>query len=759
MTRRTLFSMLLLSALLFTAALGCDGVDGATGAEGPPGPAGPEGPPGLPGDEPTTAVEACAGCHGDGRAVPVGNILDAQDAHHIDTDPRGPATASGYRQLNIAIGTVDVTGSSVEIDFEVTDETGSFVPDIFASDGRFTIAKLVPGASMWDSDDWSSFITRVEDPGGVGDGPGTPELQANAERFDPAGFQYLGNGSYRYTSDFDPAPIAQGDSVRVAIQLSAADIPAGNGWCDFDADLTSANDCSTGASLTRDIVETATCNGCHGVTSDTKLALHGGGRTQVEYCVTCHNPGSTDANSGNSVDFKIMIHKIHYGAQLANGYKIWGFNDSLHDYSTVDFTKDIDDCTNCHQGNGAQVDNWSMLPTREACGSCHDDVNFDNGANHGSGGRQMTNENCHSCHPPNGPRGGPDTPPLPVQTVHRGVLRAAEGALYAGPGDGFAIEQVSQTGSDLTVQYSVTRDGAPMSLESDPEWNAGGASRLAILVGWDTSDYTNEGSGATPAQPISIDGLDVGGAATALGGGLYEVVASLPGSASNTVTVAIEGHPAADLDLPPDGVFSDRIAVRNVLQYVDVEGGRSTVEPRRTVVDVGKCNACHDSAGNGISLHGNNRTGETQVCVLCHNADATDIDQRPTDPGATADGKREEAIDFKRMVHQIHSGAELQNGLVIYGFGGQEHDFSHVEFIGNRENCETCHLPDTYATENAGAARATTIDTGDDAADPSDDLNISPTAAVCSACHDDAIATDHMKRNGASFSALDRDIF
>jgi hypothetical protein len=52
----------------------------------------------------------------------------------------------------------------------------------------------------------------------------------------------------------------------------------------------------------------------------------------------------------------------------------------------------------------------------------------------------------------------------------------------------------------------------------------------------------------------------------------------------------------------------------------------------------------------------------------------------------------------------------------------------------------------------------TTINTGADLADPMDDLNISPTASVCSSCHDDAIAKDHMIRNGASFIALDEDI-
>jgi OmcA/MtrC family decaheme c-type cytochrome len=761
MLRGALGSLCLIAALVFTATVGCSTSDGGPGDEGPSGPAGPEGVEGPDGDEPTAALETCLGCHGEGRARPVGNILSLQDAHYVDTDPQGPATPSGYRQLDVEIQIVDVTGTSVLIFFEVTDEAGNAVPDIFADDGRFTIARLEPGSIPEDSIDWSSLIDRVEDPGDVGDGPGTPETQATAERFDPAGFANLGLGLYRYLSAFDPTsiPIADGDTLRVAIQLSADDLPAGNGWCDFDADLSALNDCTSGTTLTRDIVQTATCNDCHGVTSDTKLAVHGGGRTDVEYCVTCHNPGSVDANSGNSVDMKIMIHKIHYGARLAKGYKIWGFRDTLHDYSNVNFTKDIDDCTTCHQGGGADVNNWSSVPTRDACGSCHDDVNFRTGANHGTGGVQLTDENCHWCHPPDGPV---TELQKPIRTVHRGGRRATEGALYAGAGNGFAIEGVTQDGLDLTIRYSITRDGRRMSLENDPEWNAGVASQLAILVGWETSDYTNLDSGRTPAQTLRIDGLDVGGAVSALGSGIYEVVASLPPSASNTATVAIEGHPAADLDLPQNGSFTDRIGVPNVFQDVDLEGGASP-EPRRVIVDTAKCNACHDSAGLGISLHDNESTGESQVCVLCHNADATDTNARPSSRSATSDGKLEEAIDFKRMIHQIHSGAELQDGIALWGTtesgSREEHDFSTVNFIGNRANCETCHNPDTYSTEDAYAARPSTIDTGADAADPSDDLNISQTAAVCSSCHDDDIATDHMKLNGASFRALDSDIF
>ena len=87
-----------------------------------------------------------------------------------------------------------------------------------------------------------------------------------------------------------------------------------------------------------------------------------------------------------------------------------------------------------------------------------------------------------------------------------------------------------------------------------------------------------------------------------------------------------------------------------------------------------------------------------------------------------------------------------------------EHDFSRVEFIGNLQNCETCHKPGTYGAENAWETLPSTIDTGADAGDPDDDLNISSIAAVCSSCHDGTAAKNHMKLNGASFIALDEDI-
>ena len=119
-------------------------------------------------------------------------------------------------------------------------------------------------------------------------------------------------------------------------------------------------------------------------------------------------PGSVDANGGESLDFKVMIHKIHAGGELAslagpdgivwdnpattadesadNGqYAIWGNRNTKHEWWKAEFPAVIENCQKCHQGTGANVDNWKTNPTREACGSCHDTVNFATGANHAGG--------------------------------------------------------------------------------------------------------------------------------------------------------------------------------------------------------------------------------------------------------------------------------------------------------------------------------------------------------------------------------------
>ena len=69
----------------------------------------------------------------------------------------------------------------------------------------------------------------------------------------------------------------------------------------------------SGAAVTQvwDEIANSACNTCHN-----PLSAHGGSRYDVKLCVLCHSPQTVDPDTGNTVDFKVMVHKIHMGEQL-----------------------------------------------------------------------------------------------------------------------------------------------------------------------------------------------------------------------------------------------------------------------------------------------------------------------------------------------------------------------------------------------------------------------------------------------------------
>ncbi len=147
------------------------------------------------------------------------------------------------------------------------------------------------------------------------------------------------------------------------------------------------------------------------------LSLHGSNRHDANgYCQTCHNPSLTDADvrpEGNgepeSVDFRYMIHKIHRGAELENGYVVYGYRSSVHDYSHVEYVGDLRDCEACHVDDSYMLplpdgtlpvttprELWTpMLPETASCLSCHDS---EGAAIHADTKTGDNGEACAVCH-------------------------------------------------------------------------------------------------------------------------------------------------------------------------------------------------------------------------------------------------------------------------------------------------------------------------------------------------------------------------
>ncbi len=742
------------------------------------------------------ALAACSGDDGDDGADGESFII-------------GVLPASSATSLKVSIDGVDVSSPAV-VSFRATDGNDIPVAGLKVGRGgnlRFTIATLIPGTNG-DPSYWKNYVVS-------GSGQATYERDGTLTD--------LGNGRYTYTflkditADPDYSPSR---THRVAMQIDG--FPATNPSIDFRPD---------GGTVTvrRDIVKTETCNSCHN-----ELAMHGGGRIEAKYCVTCHTPATIDPDTGNTVDFKVMIHKLHrgedlpsvaFGPDLLPGtgddgtgiYQIIGFRGSVHDYSTVVFPQDIRNCTKCHNDsdptNAPQGGNWDSRPSMEACGSCHDDIDFAldgtvNPLGH-PGGSVSNNSECLTCHATGRIAGS-------IAAAHE-IPGRAEAANYQ-----LVINGVTG-GATPVIDLSVINpnDGVPYDLASgDATTNSvfkASNARLVVQVAWSTLasganvDYNNVGStpttglsytptsAPTPAQPISVDFID--DCAHHLYGDpvadpepdwvctdpesdeVFTLTKQtpLPTGAVGTGRVAIEGHPAL-----PGNI--GRMIVRSVFEDFAITDPSPIA--RRQIVDIAKCNQCHDQ----LSLHGSNRTDEPGLCVMCHNPSLTDISYdrnfgsgpfsgTPARPKAVdgvndvlyaltspLDGKTEDSADFKRMIHGIHAGDVDEHGFRKNGIQLRRDDFSHVRFPGILQDCETCHLPDTYVLEGSWetptlsglqssaiattpGADATNLDPivyGNTLNDQADDLRISPTAAACSGCHDSQVAKSHMTLLGGA---------
>jgi len=755
-----------------------------------------------------------------------------------DRGPAGTAATvskSSVSSLDINISKVTIA-SPPQVTFTVTDGSGTGVGGITTSELRFTIAKLIP-SSLGNPSQWQNYILTTQTASASG-APGVGTTAVQATRENDGTLMDNGGGSYTYTfstditnvSCPDPCTDVQGNMLdvsyqptlthRLAIQ-SAGGLPAVNATYTFRP-----SDGATTGLVTRDIVTTESCNECHN-----ELSAHDE-RIDTHYCVTCHNPGTTDPDSGNTVDFKVMIHKIHRGEELPSvtgpdgvygddpstlpdeslddgEYAIWGYRNSKHDYSTVVFPQDIRNCTKCHDGSDAATpdgDNWETQPSMLACGSCHDDIDFSRDgsppvsdpAGH-PGGVVTDNSQCVTCHSSGGTAGSiADSHVIPSKVAtakfQYNILEICGRAVGATPApDCTSTAQpvvkfsVSDPTGATTHGYGNLYDvsGTTVGVDKDPEF--GGGASLNVLTGWDTRDYTNNGgSGGRPSRADSTSALTPVSTVDNGDGTFSITLDAIPGSmlAVGTGAIAIEGHPLSE-SVPGSGTFDIRAPVKGAVAYFGIDS--APIVERRVAVDItSKCDKCHDQ----LSLHGNNRAENAQLCVLCHNPRGTDAAMRPKlggipDTASTLDGKREESIDLKRMIHAIHAGQKddpntrsvveghgfREKGIVIYGYGPSANDFGHVRFPGILNDCTTCHNEGTYeltgtweAPTQAGILASsietvpTAIDTttyNNEVADQSNDLVISPMAAVCSACHDGPLAQSHMETiGGAQFGVL-----
>ncbi len=635
------------------------------------------------------------------------------------TGPAGPAgpnfiVASEIPATVVAsIDSATVASNGVmSVNFSIEDSRGNGFVGLSPSQIRFTVAQLIPAGADGDGEPskWQSYINRVEkaptDPAkGASPLPTADQFQANSETATSTGFTDKGDGSYSYTLATNlktaAAPALPYDATRthrVAFQLSGG-MPATNGIYDWRP-----SDNATTGIETRNLVSKAACNNCHG-----ELAIHGGSRVETGLCVTCHNPGTIDANSGKSVDFTVMVHKIHRGSVLpsvigGDPYKIWGYRDAEHDWSAVVFPQDIRNCTVCHDEaniSTPEASNWRNVATIEACGSCHDDVNFVSGAGHVVGPKN--NSECASCHDDNGFGLSTKANHLDVVTANAGLVTKLR----------VVPESATVTGADIEVKARITLNGVAVASLDNATGQGGvigkykyGTDNGALAINWDN------GKG----YQVNHKEIDLN-ACIADGAGLFTCTLTgvLSGiSATDVITVTsvdlfLCTKKGALTNCLPDGSGNPTVAqlpVTPTVAFFNGDGTAAVTGYDKIGADISACRSCH--ADNQFH-HG---ASELIQCKTCHNA--------------TRDSSRTVG-DLKRHVHRYHSGLD-EDSLDVA-------DIPQDLFPNKVDNCNACHttgqidLP-IQQNNRPSVARNGLKDGGNNIL-----VYISPAAVVCGSCH------------------------
>ncbi len=741
-----------LASLLLLGVAGCEGDDGPAGPPGPPGAdgqdgadggAGPPGPPGPPGGS------AASITIGDGEA------LTEEEIEILG-------------QLQATITSVTIASPPV-VEFTVLTESGEPALGIAEGVVWFTAAKLVPadpdvnGGLPY----WQSYVNRVEVAGEEAFNPNPPDFldQAIQATADSSGtLEELGDGNYRYTFATDitnvtePVAVAYDASLthRVGLEIrlgGPGEVPLApdNPVYDF------VPDGGAGSGVSKAIAATENCADCHFA-----FAMHGGPRKTVEYCVTCHNPGTVDQDTGESLDMAYMAHSIHMGVDRVDGnedplpYVIYGYGGSEHDYGEVTHPQSKTYCETCHVESEATPDGnaWNEGATVKACGSCHADglvaANYDEvtGVADYSFDHAYADNNvgvaldgvCGQCHV-----SGNVVSAGPALAIHSKIDGDQRWRQALGEDFVFEILDASNVAANETpvITFRVTdAEGTPYDIQTDPAFTDGAAS-MNLYVAWpgietyngtesgQTGGFRERGNGpeyygaghpnrwylSSIQQAITDQGV----AQAADGSYTLEYFINLPPDFSGEAWIAMGGHPAAVDVVDSDGVTStQRAAPDSVVFYPGT--------PREFGSSPEKCNACHEQ----IQFHGSNRNGNPEMCVVCHNADLVDGD---------------EGFALGYMIHSIHAAS--------MSFAGG--DFAEVTYPQSIANCDTCHVEGSYNVARADA-RAISKGVGVDEALWTDDPATTPNSALCGTCHVDAAAQGHFLTNAGQINEAKLDI-
>ncbi|MCL5317851.1 MAG: OmcA/MtrC family decaheme c-type cytochrome [Thaumarchaeota archaeon] len=462
----------------------------------------------------------------------------------------------------------------------------------------------------------------------------------------------------------------------------------------------------------RQITNKTACNSCHD-----QLRAHGGERIDPRLCVLCHTSQTTDPETGRTVDFKVLLHKIHDGANLpavkaGNPYYIVGFRQTVVDFSDITWPQDVRNCQKCH--TGPQGDHYKTAPNAAACTSCHDNVNLATGANHPAGAQK--DSACKLCHVPEGAE-----------------FTAAITGAHTIPGESKQVKGVNlniskventKSGQSPTVTYSVKDNaGNPIAPTT--------MNLLSLTLAGPTTDVQNAW------REDARNATDIGN-----GNYQYTFTNKIPANATGTYAVGIEGYKNQNITGSGGKQITVRVTGFNKVVYIPLTDSKAV--QRRVVVDINKCDACHKV----VPAHGTIRQN-TLYCPLCHNPNVNDGAGRPANSTHVS-------INFKVLIHNIHSASigQDESTRIIYGRGKTPENFTDVVFPGKLNDCRMCHNPGTYTLPLPKVVQPTVIRSSGYNTNGYGNGTIvkivQPITSACITCHDSTADKGHAQLQTAS---------
>ncbi|MBL8286894.1 MAG: OmcA/MtrC family decaheme c-type cytochrome [Rubrivivax sp.] len=537
----------------------------------------------------------------------------------------------------------------------------------------------------------------------------------------------------------------------------------------------------------REIVATQKCNECHrklgGIPGDSAessgASFHGGNRNETRFCMVCHTDqrkyGRTEATLDTAtntfstaterVDGRAVgnmpnnIHKIHLGKLLAKK----NYNYAGVAYNEVLFPQDIRNCTKCHDGSAtstartAQGDNWKAMPSRLACGACHDGINFAtgggvtlrdaakgltattsfNGFAHG-GLAQADDSQCSTCHTPGAidVMHLPVTPPSTASALHVAGGNANTNAAWIASNTSrlpagavkvtYDIKSVSRNASKQPVMvFRILQNGARKDLNvlaSAVPNPATGAKEIWDDFMGSPSVYfvfavPQDGITAPADFNASVSGYlrsIWNGTATGTGAGSL----SAP-DADGYYTVTLTGVTIPDSAVMLTGGlgYSYNVSTTLPLTQTNLANYPVSASPIGAANKIGGLIVIAPNAQKvATSYSGRRAIVEDARCNKCHQELGTFTEEafhggQRNDgstcawchtPNRTSSGW---AADSTAFVHAIHAGNKRTVPFTWHASSTTE-SFADITYPGVLKQCETCHLPNTYNFATTASAAA-----------------------------------------------------